>query len=128
MAGWTRAWVRRGLQAAGFAALVLIFTVIPAHAAGSAASPLPEQPEAISSLQDQCLARAGRADNPDRMTAICVGWAILALDRSPVRAAKAEALRDACIREIWYGADKRIRESARMGEELCRDLYATVAD
>lgn len=127
MARTTHRVFRRFLWALPLAAAILIVSVAPARSAGSASAAIASQPETLSSLQDQCVARAERSTDPDRMKAVCVGWALLALDTSAVRAAKAGALRDACVREVRYGSALQIRESTRYGEEMCRALHATVA-
>jgi hypothetical protein len=119
---------RRFFWAFPLAVLVLALSATPAGAAAKATAGTMETPEALSSLQDQCLTRADRAENPQKMKAICVGWAVLALDAKDMRQGKAAALRDACIREARYGAETRIREATERSVELCQALYATVAD
>lgn len=120
-------FVRRVFWASALAMAILLLSTAAVEAAGQAAAPLATPAESLSSLQDQCLSRAERSTNPDRMKAICIGWVVLALESSDVRAAKASALRDACVREVRFGAETRIRESTEIGEELCRALHATVA-
>jgi hypothetical protein len=111
-----------------FALALWALSATPAGAAAIATSGTMEAPEALSSLQDQCLNRAERSDNPDKMKAICIGWAVLALESKDMRPAKAAALRDACIREARYGAETRIREATERSVALCQALYATVAE
>lgn len=120
-------WFGGLFKALLFAAVFLLATAIPAPAAPSPAAPQDEPPAALMSLQDQCLTRAAQSANPERMRAICIGWALLALEGSAVAAAKARALEDACLREVRLGGDGHIREHRTQGEALCRNLHATVS-
>jgi hypothetical protein len=61
------------------------------------------------------------------MRAICIGWALLAVENGGAAAAKARALKDTCLREVRFGADGQIREYRSQGEALCNNLFATVA-
>jgi hypothetical protein len=113
------------------AAAVFLLMTQPAFSAHPAAEPVPPAPETLSSLQDQCLARAERSEDAahaQRQKAICIGWAVLAMEKGLWRRSKADALRDACIREAHFGAENHIREHAQTGAELCRALHATIAE
>jgi hypothetical protein len=110
-----------------FVAVFLLASAIPAKSSPSPAAPNAEPPAVLMSLQDQCLSRAERSDNPDRMRAICIGWALLAIEKGGLAAAKANALKDACLREVRYGGDGQIREFRAQGEALCRNFHASVS-
>ena len=122
--------VRAGLggwvKAAVFTAVFLVAATVPAPAAPSPVAP-DKEPAALMSLQDQCLSRAERSAAPGRMRAICIGWALLAVENGGAAAAKARALKDTCLREVRFGADGQIREYRSQGEALCNNLFATVA-
>lgn len=121
------AWLFSGFfKAVLLAAVFLAATVIPAKSAPSLATPDAEPPAALMSLQDQCLSRAERSDNPDRMRAICIGWALLAIEKGGLAGAKATALQDACLREVRFGAEGQIREFRAQGEAMCRNFHASV--
>jgi hypothetical protein len=120
-------WFGGFFKALLFAAVFLLATAVPSPAAPSPARPLDEPPAPLMSLQDQCLSRAAQSPNPERMRAICIGWALLALEAGGVTGAKARALEDACLREVRLAGDGQIREHRAQGEALCRNLHATVA-
>jgi hypothetical protein len=115
-----------------FKALIFVFvfllaTAIPSESAPSPAHPITGSPDVLTSLQDQCLSRAERSQSPDRMRAICIGWALLAIEKGELASAKAEAMRDTCLREVRFGAEGQIREYRAQGEALCRNFHASVA-
>lgn len=120
-------WFGSVFKAILFVAVFLLASAVPAPAAPSPALPSGEPPAVLMSLQDQCLSRAERSANPERMRAICIGWALLAIETPSATQAKARALQDVCLREVRYGADGQIREFRKQGEALCRNLYATVS-
>lgn len=109
-----------------FVAVFLLVSAVPSRSAPSPAKDFPDAPSALMSLQDQCLARAERSSSPERMRAICIGWALLAIDTTGPVAAKAGALRAACLREVQFGGNGEIREYRAQGEALCQRLHASV--
>jgi hypothetical protein len=116
-----------------FKALIFVVVFLLATAMPSRSAPSPtvsdlEERLVLMSLQDQCLARAERSQNPDRMRAVCIGWALLALDSGGLARSKADALRDTCLREVRFGGEDQIRESRAQGEAMCRNFRASVAD
>jgi hypothetical protein len=122
------AWLFSGFfKALIFVFVFLLATAIPSRSAPSPATPEPEAPKVMMSLQDQCLSRAERSPKPDRMRAICIGWAILAIEKAGPLSAKADAMRDACLREVRFGADGQIREFRAQGEAMCRHFRASLA-
>lgn len=114
------------LKAVLFSFIFLVASAVPVPAAPSPSQDFRDPPAALMSLQDQCLSRAERSANPDRMRAICIGWALLAVDKRGPKAAKADALYAACLREVQFGGRDEIREYRSQGEAMCQNLHASV--
>jgi hypothetical protein len=109
-----------------FVAVFLLASATPSRSAPSPSKDFSDHPVVLMSLQDQCLSRAERSAAPDRMRAICIGWALLAIEGKGGIEAKADALRAACLREVQFGGDGEIREYRAQGEALCKNLHASI--